>query len=101
MYTILAMLPLTDNQTLHFVFAEDIHFKSIANFIIELERATTRGHDAQLARLRAILFQLLVAQVPHKLDAVVYAVSFEDLKIEPAAGVRRVCFTGEVDELDE
>lgn len=92
---------LTDDEALHLVLPQHVDAQRLAELVVEHVRAAARGHDAQLARLRAVELQLLVAEALHELDAVVDAVRLEALEVEAAAGLRRVRLAGEVDELDE
>lgn len=91
---------LTDNEALHLLFAQDIHTQNVAHLIVELECATTRRHDAQGVWLGAIECLLLVLQVAHELDAVVYAIRFEIEEVEAATRLLGAGLAGEIDQLD-
>lgn len=96
----------TDDQALHFIFPQDIHPKHLADHIVVLVRASTSGHDAQLAGggLQraipvAIKLYMLVLEAAHKLEALVDAVRLEADEVETATGLCGMRLTREVDEL--
>lgn len=50
--------------------------------------------------MRTIESLLVLLQVFHELQTVVDTIGLKAVEIQPATGLGRVCFTGEVDELN-
>lgn len=79
---------LTDDETLHLVFPQHVHPQCLSDLVVELVSASTCRHNAELPWVGTIQGRLLVPQVFHKLDAVVYPIGLEALEVESSA---RVC----------
>lgn len=95
---------LTDDQALHLIFLDDLDLQCLANLVVELERAASGGHDAELAIAVTGAIELLVLepQLSHELDASIDLVRLELDEVEATSELAvGAGFGGEVDEFGE
>jgi hypothetical protein len=88
----------TGDEALHLVLAHDVDAERIPDLFVELVRSAAGGHDGELTGPGAIESQLVVAQMLHELDAVVYPFGLEALEVEATTRFLGVDLAREVDE---
>lgn len=89
----------TYDKTLHFIFPNNIHMQDLLHPVVELVGTSSRCHDTELRRTRAIELGLLVLQIFYEIDAKVYLVRLKIEEIEPPSTNGRTWFSGKVDQL--
>ena len=85
-------------ETIHFVFAQNIHLELLLHLIVVFVCAASRSHHAKLIGSRAIESFMIFFEVFDKLDAAIYAFSLEIDEIQATAFIRRLKFSCEIDQ---
>lgn len=71
----------SNDQAFHLVFPEYIDAQLVFDEVVVFVGAAARGHDAELARSRAVEGLLLVLEVLHKFHAIADMVGLEGEKV--------------------
>lgn len=100
-FTLFNQLGHTGNQTLHLIFAENIHIQGILQLVVVFVGTSAGSHDAETILGRTVEFVMFEFQLLYEVDAQVYAVGFEIDEVQTTAVIGGIEFTGEIDQFGE